>query len=105
MPPQQHRNLRLVQIDLDHDLLLVRGPVPGPNGAYIMIRKAKKAIKQAFENQIHGHGLSLVELLSSCPTNWDIPPAEALHWIETQMETIKQVGLENYLAEQIKKDE
>src|SRR5512135_3162683 len=56
------------------------------------IRKAKKAIKQAFENQIHGHGFSLVELLSSCPTNWDIPPAEALKWIETQMVPVYPLG-------------
>src|SRR5512144_1285016 len=56
------------------------------------IRKAKKAIKQAFENQIHGYGLSLVELLSSCPTNWDIPPAEALKFIETQMVPVYPLG-------------
>ena len=30
---------------------------------------------------------------------------EHIDWIETQMETIKQVGLENYLSEQIKKEE
>jgi len=56
------------------------------------IRKAKKAIKQAFENQLHGYGFSLVELLSSCPTNWDIPPAEALKWIETQMVPVYPLG-------------
>jgi 2-oxoglutarate/2-oxoacid ferredoxin oxidoreductase subunit beta len=56
------------------------------------IRKAKKAIKQAFENQIHGHGFSLVELLSSCPTNWDIAPIEALKWIETQMVPVYPLG-------------
>jgi 2-oxoglutarate ferredoxin oxidoreductase subunit beta len=56
------------------------------------IRKAKKAIKQAFENQIHGYGFSLVELLSSCPTNWDIPPVEALKWIETQMVPVYPLG-------------
>jgi 2-oxoglutarate ferredoxin oxidoreductase subunit beta len=49
------------------------------------IRKAKKAIRQAFENQIAGAGFSLVELLSSCPTNWGVTPVEALHWIETAM--------------------
>jgi len=49
------------------------------------IRKAKKAIRQAFENQIAGAGFSLVELLSSCPTNWGMTPVEALHWIETEM--------------------
>jgi large subunit ribosomal protein L3 len=36
------RNLRLVQIDLDHDLLLVRGAVPGPNGGYVVIRPTNK---------------------------------------------------------------
>ena len=56
------------------------------------IRKAKKAIKQAFENQLHGYGFSLVELLSSCPTNWDMPPAEALKWIETQMVPVYPLG-------------
>ena len=49
------------------------------------IRKAKKAIHQAFANQIDGVGFSLVELLSSCPTNWGVTPVEALEWIETEM--------------------
>jgi 2-oxoglutarate ferredoxin oxidoreductase subunit beta len=56
------------------------------------IRKAKKAIKLAFENQINGNGFSLVELLSSCPTNWDLPPAQALKWIETQMVPVYPLG-------------
>jgi 2-oxoglutarate ferredoxin oxidoreductase subunit beta len=51
----------------------------------VEIRKAKKAIRQAFENQIAGAGFSLVELLSSCPTNWGMTPVEALRWIETEM--------------------
>ena len=37
------KNLRVVKIDTDENLLLVRGAVPGPNGSYIVIRKAKKA--------------------------------------------------------------
>jgi large subunit ribosomal protein L3 len=36
------RNLKLVQIDLDHDLLLVRGGVPGPNGGYVVIRPTNR---------------------------------------------------------------
>ncbi len=36
------RNLRLVQIDLDNDLLLIRGAVPGPNGGYVVIRPTNK---------------------------------------------------------------
>jgi 2-oxoglutarate ferredoxin oxidoreductase subunit beta len=49
------------------------------------IRRAKKSIRQAFENQIDGTGFSLVELLSSCPTNWELTPAESLAWIEREM--------------------
>lgn len=56
------------------------------------IRKAKKAIKQAFENQINGFGFSMVELLSSCPTNWDLQPADALKFIETQMVPVYPLG-------------
>ena len=40
----------------------------------------------------NGYGLSLVELLSSCPTNWDMPPVEALKWIETQMVPVYPLG-------------
>ncbi len=50
------------------------------------IRQAKKAVKHAFELQVEGaKGLSLVELLSTCPTYWRMTPAEAMQWIETEM--------------------
>jgi 2-oxoglutarate ferredoxin oxidoreductase subunit beta len=49
------------------------------------IRKAKKAIRQAFEVQQQGLGFSMVELLSSCPINWGVSPVEALEWIESHM--------------------
>ena len=49
------------------------------------IRKAKKAIKTALQVQMNGLGFSMVELLSSCPTNWDMTPVDALKWIETEM--------------------
>lgn len=39
------KNLRVVKVDADENLLLVRGAVPGPPGAYILIRKARKAKK------------------------------------------------------------
>ncbi len=56
------------------------------------IRKAKKAIRTAFENQMQGRGFSMVELLSSCPVNWNMQPAEALKWIETHMMPIFPLG-------------
>ncbi|MCP4322751.1 MAG: 2-oxoglutarate oxidoreductase, partial [Alteromonadales bacterium] len=49
------------------------------------IRKAKKAIKAAFECQIAGLGFSMVEVLSTCPTNWGITPIDSLEWLEENM--------------------
>ena len=49
------------------------------------VRNAKKAIKKAFENQINGKGFSLVEVVSSCPTNWGMTPQKALEWIDEKM--------------------
>ncbi|MCA9867769.1 MAG: 2-oxoglutarate oxidoreductase [Anaerolineales bacterium] len=47
--------------------------------------QAKKAIRTAFEAQINGLGFSIVELLSSCPTNWGMTPSESLDWIRESM--------------------
>lgn len=51
----------------------------------INIRKAKKAVHTAFEVQRQGLGLAMVELLSTCPTNWGLTPVEALSWVENHM--------------------
>ena len=49
------------------------------------IRKAKAAIKKAFQLQMEGKGFTLVEILSSCPTNWGKTPKEALEWVVSDM--------------------
>ena len=49
------------------------------------IKNAKKAIKKAFQNQLDGKGFSLVEVLSTCPTNWGMKPDKALEWLEENM--------------------
>ncbi len=49
------------------------------------IRKAKSAIKTALQVQMNSLGFSLVEMLSSCPTNWGLEPDEAMQWIEDEM--------------------
>jgi 2-oxoglutarate ferredoxin oxidoreductase subunit beta len=49
------------------------------------IRKAKKAILTALKVQRAGLGFAMVELLSTCPTNWGVTPHEALAWVETHM--------------------
>lgn len=49
------------------------------------VKKAKAAIKKAFQNQLEGKGFSLVEVLSTCPTNWGLAPDKALAWLEENM--------------------
>ncbi len=49
------------------------------------VRNAKKAIKKAFQNQIDGKGFSLIEVVSTCPTNWGLTPKDALKWLEDNM--------------------
>ena len=46
---------------------------------------AKKAIKKAFQNQIEGKGFSIVEVVSTCPTNWGMSPFEAIQWLRDNM--------------------
>ncbi|MBS6511634.1 MAG: 2-oxoglutarate oxidoreductase, partial [Clostridiales bacterium] len=49
------------------------------------IVKAKKAIKKAFQCQIEGKGFALVEVLSTCPTNWGMTPVAAQKWLVENM--------------------
>jgi 2-oxoglutarate/2-oxoacid ferredoxin oxidoreductase subunit beta len=49
------------------------------------IIQAKKAIRTAFEAQVLGLGFSIVELLSTCPTNWHMTPIEACGWVNEFM--------------------
>ncbi len=49
------------------------------------ILKTKKAIRKAFQYQIDGHGFSLIEILSPCPTNWKMTPIDSCRWIDEVM--------------------
>jgi len=49
------------------------------------INKAKKSIKQAFTYQLQNKCFSLVEVVSTCPTNWGMTPLEALEWTENTL--------------------
>ncbi len=49
------------------------------------ILRAKKAIRKAFETQMAGKGFAMVEVLSTCPTNWGKSPAESMDWLESAM--------------------
>lgn len=57
------------------------------------IKNAKRAIKKAFRNQIDKKGFSLIEVLSTCPTNWGKSPKEALEWLEENMKSNYPLGV------------
>jgi len=56
------------------------------------IRKAKKAIRTAFEVQERGLGFAMVELLSTCPTNWKLTPQEAMEFVQEYMTPFYPLG-------------
>lgn len=66
---------------LDGARFVERTTVHNPAG----VRKTKAAIKKAFEMQISGEGFGIVEVLSTCPTNWGMTPVESLKWLEENM--------------------
>jgi 2-oxoglutarate ferredoxin oxidoreductase subunit beta len=49
------------------------------------VKNAARAIKKAFQYQLEGKGFSLIEILSTCPTNWGLTPDKALKWLEDNM--------------------
>ena len=49
------------------------------------VKNAKKAIEKAFRNQVERKGFSLIEVVSTCPTNWGMTPSDALKWVDEKM--------------------
>ncbi len=66
---------------LDGVAYLERVTVDSPKN----VRKAKKAIKKAFETQRDGLGYSLIEVVATCPTNWGMTPQQAFAWMRENM--------------------
>ena len=66
---------------LDGPAYIARVSVYNPGA----VRKAKQAIKLAFKTQLAGLGISLIEVLSPCPTNWRLEPVESLNWLAEHM--------------------
>ena len=69
----------LAQLKTPH--LLVRTAVDTPQN----VIKTRRYIKQAFQNQIDGKGFSLVEIVTSCPTNWGYSAIDSLTFLREQM--------------------
>lgn len=57
------------------------------------IARAKRAIKKAFDIQKQGLGFTLIEVLSTCPTNWGLTPVESLGWLEEHMIPVFPLGV------------
>ncbi|MBQ3901103.1 MAG: 2-oxoglutarate oxidoreductase [Clostridia bacterium] len=57
------------------------------------INHTKQLIKKAFQNQLDKKGLSIVEVLSTCPTNWGMTPQGALQWLRENMMEYYPLGI------------
>ena len=68
------------------------------------VRNAKKAILKAFKNQVEGKGFSLIEIVSTCPTNWGMTPSQALEWVDTNMIPYYPLGVYKDKGAQKKED-
>ncbi|HUF39277.1 MAG TPA: thiamine pyrophosphate-dependent enzyme [Anaerolineales bacterium] len=84
------RPIRMAELlaALDGPAYIVRRSLHDPAN----IRKAKKAVRTAFEVQARGLGFALVELLSTCPTNWGMDPAQACAWVAKEMVPVYPLG-------------
>lgn len=63
------------------------------------IMAAKKAILKAFKTQLEGKGFALVEVLSTCPTNWGMTPNEALEWLQANMIPYYPLGVKKEVVD------
>ncbi len=68
------------------------------------VRLAKKAIKKAFQNQMEKKGFSLIEVVSTCPTNWGMTPEKSMEWLEQNMLPYYPLGVfkDKYAEEEAK---
>ena len=69
------------------------------------IKKAKAAIKKAFQNQIEGKGFSLIEVLSTCPTNRGLSPVEAVKRLQNDMIPHYPLGVYKDIDEEAKNND
>jgi len=57
------------------------------------INQTKKAIKKAFEMQMNGDGFTIIEVLSTCPTNWGLSPMKSIDWLKENMMPYYPLGV------------
>ena len=87
--PARYGTLNVVDVLGKMDIAyLARGELVGPAG----MNNCKKLIRKAFEHQLNGDGFCLVELLSPCPTNLNMPPVKAREHVHTEMTKYFPIG-------------
>ena len=87
--PAKYGTLNVVDVLGKMDIAyLARGELVGPAG----MNNCKKLIRKAFEHQLNGDGFCLVELLSPCPTNLNMPPVKAREHVHTEMTKYFPIG-------------
>ena len=69
------------------------------------IRSTKKAIRKAFEVQKNKQGFSIVEVLSTCPTNWGMTPEQSMEWLRESMMAKYPLGVYRDITKEAAKDE
>ncbi len=74
---------------LDGVAYIERVAISSPAG----IRRMKKAVAKAFQTQIDNRGFSMVEILSPCPTNWKMTPAQSWKWVGEEMTQVFPLGV------------
>ena len=82
-PNQQGYPLRVCELlaTLEGAVYIARGTVASPKN----VRITKRMIRKALQTQMDKSGFSLVEVLSSCPTQWGVKPVDAMQWIDKEM--------------------
>ncbi len=75
--------------ELDGPSFIARGSLADVRN----IKKSKEYLVKAFKNQKEGKGLSFVELLSTCPTNWHLSPLKALDYVKNEMTSYYPLGV------------
>lgn len=87
--PARYGTLNVVDVLGKMDIAyLARGELVGPAG----MNNCKKLIRKAFEHQLNGDGFCLVELLSPCPTNLNMPPVKAREHVHNEMTKYFPIG-------------
>lgn len=65
-----------------------RGSVSTPAN----VERTKKMIEKALQKQMDGEGFCLVEVLSPCPTNWNLQPEESIQFMKNEQERVFPLG-------------